>query len=150
MKFRFIWIGKTKEKNWRALQLEYWSRLSHFAKLELNEIKESLSYENKEIEGRRILENLKPETFVVLLDVEGKAIDSHELAAQLENWQNRSLREIVFVIGGQDGVSNEVLQRANFNLSLSQLTLTHETARVILLELLYRGYTIIHNFPYQK
>ncbi len=150
MKFRFIWIGKTKEFNWRGLQEEYWSRLSHFAKLELTEIKESLSFENKENEGKRILEVLKPETFVVLLDVAGKSLGSHEFATQIENWQNRSLREIAFVIGGQDGVSEDVLQRANFNLSLSKLTLTHETARVILLEQIYRAYTIIHNFPYQK
>ena len=150
MKIRLVWIGKTKEKNWRALQDEYWSRLAHFVKLDLSEIRESAAHETKEIEGARILDALKPESLLVVLDVEGKSLTSHELAAQVEKWQNQSLKEIAFIIGGQDGVSREVAERADFKLSLSRLTLTHETARVILLEQLYRAFTIINHFPYQK
>ena len=132
------------------MQDEYWSRLSHFVRLDLSEIRESAAHETKEIEGARISDVLKSETFVVLLDVEGKPLSSHELAAQVGKWQNQSLKEIAFIIGGQDGVSDEISKRANFKLSLSRLTLTHETARVILLEQLYRAFTIINNFPYQK
>ena len=73
-----------------------------------------------------------------------------ELAREIENWQNRSLKEILFIIGGQDGVSEAVIERANFKLSLSKMTFTHETARVVLLEQIYRAFTIIHRFPYQK
>jgi 23S rRNA (pseudouridine1915-N3)-methyltransferase len=150
MKFRFIWIGKTKDKNWRALQEEYLQRLSHFVKCEITEIKDSASFETKEIESKRILENLNQKSFVCLLDVKGRSISSHNLAEEIEKWQNRGLKEIVFVIGGAEGVSSEVVERASYSLSLSFLTLTHEMARVVLLEQLYRAYTIIKGFPYQK
>ena len=150
MRFRFIWIGKTKDKNWRALQEEYLARLSHFARVEISEIKESQPHDTKETEGKRILETLPENAFTVLLDVAGKQIGSRELAGEIENWQNRSLKEIVFIIGGQDGVSEAINTRANFKLSLSKMTFTHEAARVILLEQIYRAFTIINRFPYQK
>lgn len=150
MRFRFVWIGKTKDKNWRALQEEYFGRVAHFVRCEITEIRESQPHEGKETEGKRILEILPQSVFAVLLDVAGKQIASHDLAGEIENWQNRSLREIAFVIGGQDGVSESVSQRANLKLSLSKMTFTHETARVILLEQIYRAFTIIHRFPYQK
>ena len=150
MKFRFLWIGKTKEKNWRALQEEYLGRLSHFAKFEITEIRESAPHETKDVEGNRILGNLNQSSFVCLLDVKGLEITSHQLAEKIENWQNRSQKEVVFVICGQDGASSEVVERADYSLSLSRLTLTHEMARVVLIEQLYRAYTIIKGFPYQK
>jgi len=146
MKFRFVWIGKTKDKNWRALQTEYLQRLSHFVKFEITEIKDS----GKEIEGKLILEKVNQSNFVCLLDVKGRSTSSHELAEKIENWQNRGLKEIAFVIGGAEGVSSEVVEKADFSLSLSLLTFTHEMARVVLLEQLYRVFTIIKRFPYQK
>ena len=88
--------------------------------------------------------------FVCLLDVKGRSVSSHDLAAQIENWQNRGFKEIAFVIGGADGVASEVVERADFSLSLSLMTFTHETARVVLAEQLYRAFTIIKGFPYQK
>ena len=150
MKFRFLWIGKTKDKNWRTLQEEYLGRLSHFVKFEITEIKESTAHETKDVEGNRILGNLNQSSFVCLLDVKGLEITSHQLAEKIENWQNRSQKEVVFVICGQDGASSEVVERADYSLSLSRLTLTHEMARVVLIEQLYRAYTIIKGFPYQK
>lgn len=150
MKFRFIWIGKTKHKNWRALQEEYLQRLSHFVKFEIAEIRESAAHEGIQTESKRILENLNQTSFVCLLDVRGKQIGSPELAQIVEMWQNRGFKEIAFVIGGQSGVSEEVVKRADYSLSLSGLTLTHEMARVVLIEQLYRAYTIIKGFPYQK
>ncbi len=146
MKFRFVWIGKTKDKNWRALQEEYLQRLSHFVKFEIIELKD----EDKENEGKRILEKVNQSSFVCLLDVKGRSISSHDLAGKIENWQNRGLKEIAFVIGGAEGVSSEVVEKADFSLSLSFLTFTHEMARVVMLEQLYRAYTIIKGFPYQK
>lgn len=150
MKFRFVWIGKTKEKNWRALQEEYLQRLSHFVRFEIVEIRESAAYEGVQTESKRILENVNQSHFVCLLDVQGKQISSPELAQTVEIWQNRGFKEIAFVIGGQSGVSEEVVERANYKLSLSGLTLTHEMARVVLAEQLYRAFTIIKGFPYQK
>lgn len=146
MRFRFVWIGKTRDKNWRVLQEEYLQRLSHFVKCEVTELKDG----TKETESKRILENLNQSHFVCLLDVKGRSISSPELAGEIEKWQNRGLKEVIFVIGGAEGVASEVVERANFSLSLSFLTLTHEMARVVLVEQLYRAYTIIKGFPYQK
>ncbi len=150
MKFRFVWVGKTKDKNWRALQSEYLQRLSHFVKFETIEIKDSQAFEAKEDESKRILEKVNHSNFVCILDVKGRSISSHELAGKIENWQNQGFKEIAFVIGGADGVTSEVVEKADFSLSLSFLTLTHEMARVVLIEQLYRAYTIIKGFPYQK
>ncbi|MGI8786877.1 MAG: 23S rRNA (pseudouridine(1915)-N(3))-methyltransferase RlmH [Pyrinomonadaceae bacterium] len=146
MKFRFVWIGKTRDVNWRALQAEYLQRLSHFVKFEISELPDS----KPELESKRILEKVNQSNFVCLLDVKGRSVSSPELAEKLGNWQNRGFKEIAFVIGGAEGVASEVVERADFSLSLSFLTFTHEAARVILLEQLYRAYTIIKGFPYQK
>ncbi len=150
MRFRFIWIGKTRDKNYRALQEEYLRRLSHFVKSEIVEIRDSAPHETKEIEGKRILEKLNQSSFVCLLDVTGSAMTSPDLAKEVEKWQNGGMKEVLFVIGGADGVSAEVATRADFRLSLSFLTFTHEMARVVMLEQLYRAYTILKGFPYQK
>ena len=150
MKLRFIWIGKTKDKNWKALQDEYLRRLSHFVRTESVEIKDSASHENPDIEGERILATLNHRTFAVLLDIKGEAISSQALAAKIEEWQNRGLKEVSFIIGGASGVSRRVAETADISLSLSFLTFTHEMARAVLLEQLYRAYTIIKGFPYQK
>jgi 23S rRNA (pseudouridine1915-N3)-methyltransferase len=150
MKFRFVWIGKTKERNWKALQEEYLKRLSYFAKCEIVEVRDSGKQESVEMEGKRILETLNPKTFAVLLDVSGKAISSHQLSAELERWQMAGHKEVSFIIGGFEGVSDAIRERADYLLSLSFLTFTHEMARVVLLEQLYRGYSILKGFPYQK
>ena len=151
MKFRFVWVGKTRDKNWRALEEEYFKRLSHFVKTEITEVKDSTTApDGVEIEGKRILENVNQISFVCTLDVKGRSVSSHELAAEIEKWQNRALKEIVFVIGGARGISGDVCERANYSLSLSFLTLPHEMARVVLVEQLYRAFTIIKGFPYQK
>lgn len=146
MRFRFVWVGKTKDKNWRALQEDYCERLSHFVKFEIVELKDA----DKETEGKLILEKLNQSQFVCLLDVKGRSVSSHGLATEIEKWQNRGLKEVIFIIGGAEGVASEVVERANNSLSLSFLTFTHEMARVVLLEQLYRAFTIIKGFPYQK
>ncbi len=146
MKFRFIWVGKTRDKNWKALQDEYLKRLSHFTACEIVEIKDS----GVKIESNRIVELLNPKSFAVLLDVGGKDLSSQQLAQKLAKWQNGGLKEICFVIGGADGVAPAVAERVNDRLSLSFLTFTHEMARVILLEQLYRAHAILKGFPYQR
>jgi len=150
MKFRFVWVGKTKDKNWKALQDGYLKRLSHFVKCEITEIRDSAPHEGPEIEGKRILESLNPKTFAVLLDVGGKGLSSQQLAGTIEKWQLNGMKDVSFIIGGADGVSEEIRGKADYLLSLSFLTFTHDMARVVLLEQLYRGYSIIKGFPYQK
>lgn len=147
MKFRFIWVGKTRDKNYKALQDEYLQRLSHFVNCEIIEVRDG---GGKQYEGQRILQKTNQSSFVCLLDVLGRQMSSHDIAGEVEKWQNRGLKEVVFIIGGADGVSTEVAARADNRLSLSFLTFTHEMARVVLLEQLYRAHTIIKGFPYQK
>ena len=150
MKFNFLWVGKTKDPNWRDLQEEYLRRLGHFVKFSITEVKDKSRYEDVEIEGKRILEKVNQSSFVCLLDIKGRSLSSKKLAAEIEKWQMRGLKEVVFVIGGAEGVSSAVVERANFRLSLSLLTMTHEMARVILIEQIYRAFTIIKGYPYQK
>ncbi|MBX3283428.1 MAG: 23S rRNA (pseudouridine(1915)-N(3))-methyltransferase RlmH [Acidobacteria bacterium] len=150
MKFRFVWVGKTRDQHYKALQDEYLQRLSHFVSVEVVEVKDSKENDPRESEGKRILEKLNQSTLVCLLDVEGKQKSSHGIAEMIEGWQRDGIREISFVIGGARGVSRAVADRANAVLSLSFLTFTHEMARVVLAEQLYRGFTIIKGFPYQK
>ena len=150
MRFRFVWVGKTKDRHWKALQDDYLTRLSKFVKTEIVELKDAAGPEQVTKEGERILANVNQNSFVVLLDVKGRSCSSPEMAEELEKWQNRGLKEISFLIGGASGVSSAVAERADISLSLSFLTFTHEMARVVLLEQLYRAYTIIKGFPYQK
>jgi 23S rRNA (pseudouridine1915-N3)-methyltransferase len=150
MRFHFIWVGKTKDRNWLALQEEYLQRLSHFVKFSITEIKDKATHETVEAEGERILEKVNQSSFVCALDVKGRSIGSRKFAAQIADWQVRGVREITFIIGGAEGLSSGVVERADFSLSLSFLTFTHEMARVILLEQLYRSFSIIKGYPYQK
>ena len=150
MKFRFIWVGRTKDRSWLALQDEYLQRLSHFVRCEIIEVRDGSAHDAKEIEGKRILDKLNPTSLVCLLDVKGESVTSQKLAAIVEGWQVRGNKEIAFVLGGADGVSADVAERADLMLSLSFLTFTHEMARVVMLEQLYRAFTIINRFPYQK
>ncbi len=150
MKFHFIWVGKTKDKHWKALQEDYLQRLSHFIKYSITEIKDKANHESLEIEGNRILEKVNQSSFVCILDVRGLSYGSRKLAKEVEKWEVRGLKEITFIIGGYEGLASAVVKRADFSLSLSFLTFTHEMARVVLIEQLYRAYSIIKGYPYQK
>ena len=150
---RLIWVGKTRNAHLRALVEEYLKRLSRFARCEVTELREGAAADERqcvEEEGKRILGALASDTLTVLFDVEGGQWDSAGLAAQIEDWQGRSVKEAAFVIGGHLGVSEAVRRRADVRWSLSRLTLTHEMARVLLAEQLYRAFTIMRGMPYQK
>jgi 23S rRNA (pseudouridine1915-N3)-methyltransferase len=154
MRLRFVWVGKTRNEHLRALVDEYLKRLKRFARCEVLEVRESAASDKEvgiEDEGRRILGGLHSDALFVLLDLEGREWSSPDLAAQIEKWQiGGSVKEVAFVIGGHRGVSREVGERASTRWSLSRLTLTHEMARVLLVEQVYRAYTIMHGLPYQK
>ena len=150
MKFRFLWVGKTRDPNYKALQQEYLKRLEHFVKCEVVEVRDADGPDARAIEGNRILEKLNHSSFVCLLDIEGRGMSSTALAAEIDKWQNSGRKEVTFIIGGADGVSPQVAEYAGLRLSLSFLTFTHEMARVVLLEQLYRAYTILRGYPYQR
>jgi 23S rRNA (pseudouridine1915-N3)-methyltransferase len=152
MRFRIIWTGKTRDARLRALIEDYAERLSHFVRCEVTEIKERGRTDKTGIdnETKRISDALRSGSLTVLLDPAGAEWTSHELAAQVKSWEDNGVKEVAFVIGGPNGFGPELLARADKRWSLSPLTLTHEMARVLLLEQLYRAYTIVHGLPYQK
>lgn len=152
MHLRFIWPGKTKDERLRSLVSEYLKRLSRFTRCELTEVRESTTRDPAAVEKeqRRILEAIPDGSTVVLLDVNGKEWGSRELASQVQRWENDSVKEVAVVIGGPEGTGAEVQSRAHVRWRLSRLTLTHEMARVVAVEQIYRAFTINRGMPYQK
>jgi 23S rRNA (pseudouridine1915-N3)-methyltransferase len=153
MRVRIIWTGKTRDARLRTLIDDYAQRLSHFVKYEITELREQGSTGGQtgiDKEARRISDALRPGAQTVLLDPDGVEWTSQQLAAQVRSWESSGIKEVAFIVGGPRGVSQDIATRADKRWSLSRLTLTHEMARVLLFEQLYRAYTIIHGLPYQK
>lgn len=153
MRLRVIWTGKTRDAHLRALVDDYLKRLSHFARCEISEFRESPDAGKKvgiDKDSQRISDGLRAGAVNVLLDPDGSEWTSAQLAKEIQRWQDSGTKEVTFIVGGPNGVSTELSARADKRWSLSRLTLTHEMARVVLLEQLYRAYTIIHGLPYQK
>ena len=152
MRLRIIWVGKTRDARLRELIEDYAGRLGHFVRCEVTELRELGRVDKPGIdkETKRISDSLRPGAITVLLDPEGSEWTSQQLAEQVRSWEGNGIKEVAFVVGGPHGVTRELIERADKRWSLSRLTLTHEMARVLLLEQLYRAYTIIHGLPYQK
>ena len=150
MRIRFIWPGKTKDEHLRALVAEYLKRLTRFVRCEVIETREGAGADRVKKESQRILEAIPAGSFTLLLDVKGREWNSPELADEVRRWENDSIKEVAIVIGGVDGVSAEVAARAQKRWRLSRLTLTHEMARVVAVEQIYRAHTINRGLPYQK
>ncbi len=147
MRLRFIWPGKTKDEHLRALVDEYLKRLTRFVRCEVIETREGAGVDK---DSQRVLEAIPATSVALLLDVKGLEWSSQELADEVRRWEHDSIKEVVIVIGGPEGVSTEVAARAQKRWRLTRLTLTHEMARVVALEQLYRAYTINRGVPYQK
>lgn len=146
-------MGKTRDAHLRALVDDYLKRLSHFVRCEISEFRESPASERSvgiDKDSKRISDGLREGAVNVLLDPAGAEWTSPQLAKEIQRWQDSGTKEVTFIIGGPNGVSAELLKRVSKRWSLSRLTLTHEMSRVVLLEQLYRAYTIIHGLPYQK
>ena len=152
MRLLFIWPGKTKDERLRSLIAEYLKRLGRFVRCEVIETREVNGADRSgvEKESRRILEAIPAGCLAVMLDLNGREWSSPELAGELRRWENDSVKEVAILIGGQNGVSAELADRAQKRWRLSRLTLTHEMARVVAVEQLYRAYTINRGLPYQK
>jgi 23S rRNA (pseudouridine1915-N3)-methyltransferase len=155
MKLRFVWIGKTRRAPIKQLVEEYLERVRHFAPVEVTELRDrndvgGNSRQIIEKEGEDILSRLSDGAFVVALDERGREMDSFKLAEFIDKHRVSGTKQMTFVIGGPGGLSDAVRKRAGTVLALSRLTLTHELARVLLTEQVYRVFTIIHDLPYQK
>jgi len=153
VRLRIIWTGKTRDAHLRALTEEYLKRLSIFVKCDVAEFRESRSGDKKvdiDRDSKRISDGLHEGAINVLLDPRGTEWTSEQVALEVQHWQDGGTKEVTFIVGGPNGVASELVGRVSKRWSLSRLTLTHEMARVVLLEQLYRAYTIIHGLPYQK
>ncbi|MGH9765121.1 MAG: 23S rRNA (pseudouridine(1915)-N(3))-methyltransferase RlmH [Blastocatellia bacterium] len=155
MKLRFIWIGKTRSAPVRELIEDYFGRIRRFAQFDVTELRDAVGPGSDpvaamETEGERILESTKPDPFVVLLDETGRQFRSAEFAEVIREHMGKGTKRMTFVIGGHMGSSPAVKERADLVLSLSRMTFTHEIARALLAEQVYRAFTIVNNLPYQK
>lgn len=152
VKIKVAWIGKTKEPAVRSLTEEYLKRISHYAEVEGVEAKDEaaiLSLASGERRGNSGRDRKNDRHKLVLLDSRGKQYSSEELAAMLDREQLAAI-PLLFAIGGSDGFSTATRQQANLTLSLGKMTLPHELARVVLLEQIYRAFTILKNHPYHR
>jgi 23S rRNA (pseudouridine1915-N3)-methyltransferase len=159
MKITLIAVGKIKEKFYRDAVDEYSKRLSRYCKLDIIEVADEKTIEdagdaeNLKVlskEGERILSHIKDNTYVIVLAINGKMMDSVALSRRLDSLCVSGKGDITFVIGGSLGTDSKVNRRADMLLSFSPMTFPHQLMRVILLEQIYRAFRISNNEPYHK
>lgn len=160
MDIKIVAVGKIKEKFYKDAIDEYLKRMQTYNKVEIIEVADEMAAENlsekeleqvKEKEGERILGKISKEDYVVSLEILGKQMDSIEFAKFIENEMAEGFgRNLVFIIGGSNGLAKEVSQRSNKKLSFGKMTYPHQLMRVILTEQIYRAYRIINGHPYHK
>lgn len=154
MRIRVIWEGKTKNPHLRALQEDFAARIAHFTDFRIEELapaRRAGSGDAARPSGaeRRLLDRLEGGTRV-FLDERGREWTSEEFAAWLGQQALRGTRDLAFVVGGRDGFTAALRRQADRLLALSRLTLTRDWARTLLLEQIYRGFTILRGYPYPK
>ena len=142
---RIICVGKVKESFYRDAIDEYMKRMNKYHKIVIDEVNDS----NIKDEGDLILRKLNDKDYVIVLDINGKDMDSLEFSDYIDKRLINNSK-ITFVIGGSDGIDSRVKERANDRISFSRLTFPHQLFRVILLEQIYRSFKIINNESYHK
>lgn len=156
MNIKIIATGKIKEQYLKDAIKEYEKRLSPFCSFSVIEVKpeeiidETLSDKYKQLEGERILQNINKDAFVVTLEISGKGLSSEEFAEKIKNISNEGYNEVIFVIGGANGLDKIVSVRANYKLSFSKMTFTHQMIRLLLIEQIYRAFKINNNEKYHR
>jgi 23S rRNA (pseudouridine1915-N3)-methyltransferase len=154
MRLHFVWAGKTKDRRCAALVEDYLGRVGRFAACEVSELKEAAAAADEKrvvlLESSKLLAAVERDDYAVLLDEGGREFTSVELADFIAARQQGGTKRLAFVVGGFAGVSEEVKKRAQLKLALSRLTLTHELARVLLAEQVYRAFTLLAGLPYHK
>jgi len=154
MQIKLIAIGKTDNKAIISLIDEYSKRLNFYIKFEFEiipDLKNTKSISEilqKEKEGELILKKLVPSDELILLDERGKSYSSIDFSEFLQKKMNSGLKQLIFIIGGPYGFSDEVYSRSNGKLSISKMTFSHQMIRPFFIEQLYRGFTILRNEPY--
>ncbi|WP_438711631.1 23S rRNA (pseudouridine(1915)-N(3))-methyltransferase RlmH [Aquimarina muelleri] len=154
MNIKLIAIGKTDDKQLNSLIDNYINRLKFYIKFnfeiipDLKNVKNLSESQQKEKEGKLILNQVDTSDILLLLDEKGKQYDSVAFSEVLQKHMNSGVKQLIFVIGGPYGFSPEVYDRANGKLSLSKMTFSHQMIRLFFVEQLYRGFTILKNEPY--
>lgn len=154
MKIKLIAIGKTDNKNLQTLIDTYQKRLKHYIPFELEIIPDLKNSKNlsteqqKNKEGELILSKIQNTDVMILLDENGKEFSSTKFADYLQKKMNSGIKQLVFVIGGPYGFSEEVYIKSQGKISLSLMTFSHQMIRLFFVEQLYRGFTILRNEPY--
>ena len=156
IKLKFIFVGKTKE-SWIAEGIKHYEKmLSKFAELEFITVKDEKVTEHSsekivlEKEGERILKSIDKNNFSFVLDSKGKMLSTEEMAELFRGKMNQGYNDFVFITGSVLGLSSEVIKSADFKLSLSKMTFPHQLVRLILLEQVYRAFSIIGGRKYHK
>lgn len=149
---KLITVGTIKEKYLKDAIDEYTKRIKKYTNIELIEVKdEGLVEESKAIllEAEKIKKHLSPRDYIITMEIEGKQLTSEEFSEKLNQIQIEN-SNIVFIIGGSYGLSDEIKQMAKLHLSFSKMTFPHQLFRVLLLEQIYRCYKILNNESYHK
>ncbi len=153
MKVTLLFVGKTQDGLYAQSISDYSKRINHYLSFEvkvLGEVKNSASLSQKQLKEKQaeaILKNIDEKSFVVLLDEKGKEFSSKEFALFIEK-KTATEKHIIFIIGGPYGFSEQIYNRANYQISLSKMTFSHQMVRLIFLEQLYRACTIIKGESY--
>ncbi|MBQ8460514.1 23S rRNA (pseudouridine(1915)-N(3))-methyltransferase RlmH [bacterium] len=156
MKIKIIALGKIKEKYLQNGIDEFLKRLTPYAAVSILEIQpvqikdENLVEKALLEEGEKILANIKPQDYVITMEINGKELSSVEFGDKINNLINGGIGQVIFVIGSSNGIGKNVSERANFKMSMSKMTFLHEFARLILVEQIYRAFKIIKGETYHK
>lgn len=156
MKIKIIALGKIKEKFLKDGIDEFMKRLTPYSSVEILELSpveikdENLTEKALLQEGEKILANIKPDSYVITMEILGKQLSSEDFAKKINEITLSGVNELVFVIGSSCGISPLVSQRANFKLSISKMTFLHQFARLLLVEQIYRAFKILKNETYHK
>ena len=149
---KIITVGSIKEKYLKEAIDEYTKRLKKYTSIELIEVKdEGIVEESKAIslEAEKIKKHLSPRDYIITMEIEGKQLTSPEFAEKINQIQIEN-SNIVFIIGGSYGLSDEIKNMAKFHMSFSKMTIPHQLFRVLLLEQIYRAFKILNNESYHK
>ena len=156
MHIKIIAVGKIKEYYVKQATAEYIKRLSPYFNVSVTEIPaeqildEALAEKYKEIEADKILSAVKPDSYVITLEIQGKMLSSEDFAQKIKEISTSGVNELVFIIGGANGLHKKVSDISNFKLSFSKMTFTHQFMRIILAEQIYRASKINAHEPYHR
>lgn len=154
MKHEIVFIGKTKDSFIQSGIEEYSSRLKHYTNIQITILKDKSgrksTLETIESQGQQMLRAVPQGTVIVALDSRGQQFTSEAFSKKIVNWELSSVKQVAYLIGGPDGISENILKSAELILSFSKMTFTHDMVRMLLVEQLYRAYTIKNGEKYHK